>query len=73
MTTALCAVGYLQQAKYILSKFGWAQGFWQMNSDIEKYGLCGSLEEMEKESKRIEENKDNGFVRNYEMPSSDEE
>jgi pre-rRNA-processing protein TSR3 len=34
MATALCAIGYTPQAKYILSKFGWADGFWKQNSEI---------------------------------------
>lgn len=42
---------YLQQAKYIMSKFGWSDGFWKQNPNIAKYGGCNSMEEMEKQSK----------------------
>jgi pre-rRNA-processing protein TSR3 len=34
MATALCAIGYNLQAEYIMSKFGWAEGFWSQNIGI---------------------------------------
>lgn len=43
LATALCAVDYVPQAKYILSKFKWSDGFWKQNPGIEQYGECVSL------------------------------
>jgi pre-rRNA-processing protein TSR3 len=57
LVTALCAVGYLPQAKFILSKFGWADGFWKQNPGIELYGECDTLEQIEAKSKELSENK----------------
>ena len=37
IATALVAIGYIPQAKYVLSKFGWSQGFWQQNPSILEY------------------------------------
>ncbi len=34
LATGLCAIGYKDQAEYIMSKFGWADGFWSLNPDI---------------------------------------
>lgn len=34
LATALCAIDYVPQAEYIMSKFGWADGFWSINSRI---------------------------------------
>ena len=31
LATALCTIGYCEQAQYIMSKFGWADGFWSLN------------------------------------------
>jgi len=43
MTTALVAVGYTPQAKYIISKFGWSDGFWKENPGLINYGECASM------------------------------
>ena len=29
LATALAVIGYLPQAKYIMSKFAWSDGFWK--------------------------------------------
>ena len=34
LATALCAIDYVPQAEYIMSKFGWADGFWSINTRI---------------------------------------
>jgi pre-rRNA-processing protein TSR3 len=73
MATALCAVDYVQQAKFIMSKFGWSDGFWKQNPNILEYSKCGNLQEMEKQSKVNEESEEKGFQRNYDYPSDEEE
>lgn len=44
MATALCAIDYTPQAKYIMSKFGWSDGFWKQNPNIMAYGKCQTIE-----------------------------
>jgi ribosome biogenesis protein Tsr3 len=51
MATALCSIGYLGHAKFIMSKFGWADGFWQQNPSLGQYSLCNSLDEIKIKSK----------------------
>ena len=34
LATSLCTMGYIPQAEYIMSKFGWADGFWSKNQSI---------------------------------------
>lgn len=34
LATALCSIGYNDQAQYIMSKFGWSDGFWSLNPFI---------------------------------------
>ena len=46
MATALCAIGYTPQAKYILSKFGWEDGFWKQNPEILGYAICENMEQV---------------------------
>lgn len=69
MATALCAIGYIPQAKFIMSKFGWSDGFWKQNPNILEYGNCTVMDEIEKVSKKNEELVNNGFVRNYDIDS----
>ncbi len=73
MATALCAVGYVPQAKFIMSKFGWSEGFWKQNPNIISYGDCNAMEEVEKVSKKNEKLENKGFVRNYDIDSDEEE
>jgi pre-rRNA-processing protein TSR3 len=40
LATGLCTLDYIQQAKYIMSKFGWSDGFWKQNVNIMSYGKC---------------------------------
>jgi len=40
MATALCAIDNVPQAKYIMSKFGWSDGFWKQNPNILAYAKC---------------------------------
>ena len=51
LATALCAVGYQPQAKYIMSKFGWSDGFWKENSYLHLYANCSTTKEIEAQSK----------------------
>jgi ribosome biogenesis protein Tsr3 len=48
LTTALCAINYVPQAEYIMSKFGWADGFWSINSRIKEYGNCKNVDQLQK-------------------------
>jgi len=50
LTTALCAINYTPQAEYIMSKFGWADGFWSINSRIKEYANCKSADDLQKMS-----------------------
>lgn len=34
LATALCTIAYNDQAQYLMSKFGWADGFWTLNHSI---------------------------------------
>jgi pre-rRNA-processing protein TSR3 len=43
LATALCAMDYVPQAKFIMSKFGWSDGFWKQNPNIAAYGNCQTL------------------------------
>jgi ribosome biogenesis protein Tsr3 len=38
-----------------MSKFGWADGFWSINSSIRDYANCKTLIELEEMSKKNEE------------------
>lgn len=69
MATSLCAIGYTSQAKFIMSKFGWSDGFWKQNPNILKYGDCATKEDIEKVSKENESLGNEGFVRNYDLDS----
>jgi ribosome biogenesis protein Tsr3 len=51
MATALCAIDYIPQAKYIMSKFGWSDGFWKQNPNILAYGKCQTTQEISEVSK----------------------
>ena len=51
LATGLSVVGYHNQAEYIMSKFGWADGFWNLNPFIEKYQLCNNVNEVQEMSK----------------------
>lgn len=53
LATSLCAIGYMAQAKFIMSKFKWADGFWKQNPGIELYGNCATMEEMDEKSKQL--------------------
>ena len=44
LATALCSIGYNDQAQFIMSKFGWADGFWSLNPFIDNYSKCKTLE-----------------------------
>lgn len=55
MATALCAIGYVPQAKFIMSKFGWSDGFWKQNPNICSYGDCKTMDEVVEVSKKNEE------------------
>ena len=66
--TALVAIGYVPQAKYVLSKFGWSQGFWQQNPGILNYANKG-MEEVIKASNENEQFLEKGFQRQYDYPS----
>jgi ribosome biogenesis protein Tsr3 len=48
-----------------LSKFGWADGFWSINSEIKNYGNCKTLEEVEEMSKKNEDTKNTMKQRSY--------
>lgn len=50
LATGLCALGYQDQAQYIMSKFGWADGFWSINEHILEYGNCDTLEKLKEMS-----------------------
>ncbi len=34
LATALCTIDYKDQGEYIMSKFGWSDGFWSLNPFI---------------------------------------
>lgn len=51
MATTLCCIGYVAHAKFIMSKFGWADGFWQQNPGLKDYSLCNNLDEIKIKSK----------------------
>jgi pre-rRNA-processing protein TSR3 len=44
--TALAIIDYVQQAEFVMSKFGWADGFWSINSFIKDYASCKTLGEL---------------------------
>lgn len=46
MATALCAIGKVDQAKFIMSKFGWSDGFWKQNPRLQEYGECETVEQV---------------------------
>lgn len=71
MATSLCAIGYIPQAKYIMSKFGWSDGFWKQNPNILSYGDCSTREEIELASKTSESFSNEGFIRNYDLGSEE--
>lgn len=73
MATALCAIDYIPQAKYIMSKFGWSDGFWKQNPNILAYGKCQTTEQISQVSKDNEELLSQGFVRNYDIGSDEDE
>lgn len=73
MAAALCSIGYVPQAKFIMSKFGWSDGFWKQNPNICAYGDCKTMDEVGQVSKKNEETLEGGFVRNYDVGSDDEE
>lgn len=71
MATSLCAIGYTPQAKFIMSKFGWSDGFWKQNPNIVSYGDCTTREETELASKESESLGNKGFIRNYDLDSEE--
>mgnify|MGYP003691654003 CR=1 FL=1 len=52
--TALCVMGYVPQAEFIMSKFGWADGFWSLNPGIGRYAECKSIEDVQELSEELE-------------------
>lgn len=46
LATTLCAINYIPQAEYIMSKFGWAEGFWSQNHGILQYAHCKGIEQI---------------------------
>ena len=45
--TALCVIGYAPQAEFIMSKFGWADGFWGLNPELQEYANCDTVDEVQ--------------------------